>query len=73
MPRPPRHFRASFIERVIVFLITIAAAATAAMVLYALGHNEMGIPRHSIMIASSGSAGILIVVYAVMKFMRNTR
>jgi hypothetical protein len=73
MPRLPRHFRASFIERLVVFLITIAAAATAAMVLYALGHNEMGIPRHSIMIASFAAAGFLIVVCAAMTFMRNTR
>jgi hypothetical protein len=73
MPRLPRHFRASSIQRLVVFLFAIAAAAAAALGLYALGHDEMGIAPHAIMIASFGAAGFFIVVYAAMTFMRNTR
>jgi hypothetical protein len=61
------------IARLFVFLFAIATAATAAMGLYALGHDTMGIAPHSIMIASFGAAGFLIVVYAVMTFVTITR
>jgi hypothetical protein len=75
MPRKqPRHFRERVqIARLFVFLFAIARAATAATGLYVLGHNAMGIAAHSIMIGSFGAAGFLIVVYAAMTFIGNTR
>ena len=42
------------IARFFVFLFAIASAPTAAMGLYALGHDAMGIAPHSIMIACGG-------------------
>ena len=64
------NFRAPLITRLFVALATAALAATG---LYALGHDELGIAQHAIMIASFDAAGFLIVVYAAMTFMRNTR
>ena len=51
------------IARLFVFLFAIVSAAAAAMGLYALGHDAMRIAPHFIMIASSGAAGLLIIVY----------
>ena len=51
------------IARFFVFLFAMASAPTAAMGLYALGHDAMGIAPHFIMIVSSGAAGFLILLY----------
>jgi hypothetical protein len=64
------NFRTPLITRLFVAIATAAAAATG---LYALGHDEMGIAPHAIMIASFDAAGFLIAVYAAMTFMRNIR
>ena len=64
------NFRAPLIRRLFVAIATAAAAATG---LYVLGHDEMVIARHAIMVASFDAAGFLIAVYAAMMFMRNTR
>jgi hypothetical protein len=72
--KQPMNFRAPLVaRRFVFFLFAIATAATAAMGLYELGHDEMGIAPHAIMIASFGAAGFLITVYVAMTFMRNTR
>jgi len=63
------NFRAPLITRLFVALATAALAATG---LYALGHDELGIARHAIMIASFDAAGFLIAVYAATMFMRKT-
>jgi hypothetical protein len=64
------NFRAPLITRPFVAIATAAVAATG---LYALGHDELGIARHAIMIASFDAAGFLIAVYAAMMFIKNTR
>jgi len=64
------NFRTPLIRRLFVAIATAAVAATG---LYALGHDELGIARHAIMIASFDAAGFLIAVYAALILMRNTR